>query len=474
MVELRQYQTDGIRKIFEAWDPQRSNLMNVLFQMPTGTGKTTVFAEIVRKAHAKNKHVLIVVHRTELVEQIAERLRAFDVSVGIISAAYEPDDEKEVQVATIQTLNRRKHPKAEIVIIDECHHSKAATYKQLWAIYPEARFLGVTATPVRINGEGFDDLYNTLISIGSLSSFIEHGYLVKIKHLVCSIPDVSKVKQRMKEYDIKMLKNVMLNNTLMANLVESYNKHAKGKKTIVFAVDIEHSQNIVERYLEAGIPAAHVDANTPKKERQSILEKFRSGEILVLSNVDIVSEGFDVPDCEAVQLARPTKSLVLYLQQVGRCMRPSKGKEFGLVLDNAGVWLEHGLSYIDREWALKGVDKTKKVTQGKLVTVDAEGVIREIHRPHEAEDLELLEMDEEIERLLHFESYLKGAINKDHKLISAVYKYSDYLLSRGLNYSDVEIDYCFKRIQKEGGQIKKGFWFIKKNEMAQELKRLVH
>src|SRR5215216_5340551 len=132
MVELRQYQTDGIRKIFEAWDPQRSNLKNVLFQMPTGTGKTTVFAEIVRKAHAKNKHVLIVVHRTELVEQIAERLKHFGVSVGIISADYVPDDEKEVQVATIQTLNRRKNPKAEIVIIDECHHSKAATYKELW------------------------------------------------------------------------------------------------------------------------------------------------------------------------------------------------------------------------------------------------------------------------------------------------------------------------------------------------------
>ena len=470
MVELRKYQTDGIRKIFEAWDPLRSNLKNVLFQMPTGTGKTTVFAEIVRKAHEKNKHVLIVVHRTELLEQIAERLQSFGVSVGIISADYTPEDEKEVQVATIQTLSRRKNPKAEIVIIDECHHSKAATYKALWTLYPEARFLGVTATPVRINGEGFDDLYNILISVGSLSYFIEHGYLVKMKHLVCSIPDISKVKQRMREYDMKMLKNVMLDNSLMANLVESYIKHAKGKKTIVFAVDIEHSQNIVERYLEAGIPAAHVDANTSKKERKSILEKFRTGEILVLSNVDIVSEGFDVPDCEAVQLARPTKSLVLYLQQVGRCMRPSEGKEFGIILDNAGVWLEHGLSSIDREWALKGIEKTKKYTQGKLVTVDAEGVIREIHRPHEAEDLELLEMDEEIEKLLHFESFLNVAIQKDHKLISAVFKYSDYLLSRGLNYSDVEIEYCFKRIQNAGGQIKKGFWFMKKNEMEKELK----
>jgi len=473
MIELRQYQTDGIRKIFEAWDPKRSNLMNVLFQMPTGTGKTTVFAEIVRKAHLKNKHVLIVVHRTELVEQIVERLKAFGVSVGIISADIKPEKDKEVQVATIQTLNRREPPEAEIVIIDECHHSKAATYKQLWSIYPNARFLGVTATPVRINGEGLDDLYNILVPIGSLSYFFEHGYLARVKHLVCGIPDVSKVKQRMKEYDLQMLKNVMLANNLMANLIDSYKRHASGKKTIVFAVDIEHSQSIVQRYLQAGIPSAHVDANTSKKERQTILEKFRSGEILVLSNIDIVSEGFDVPDCEVVQLARPTKSLVLYLQQVGRCMRPAKNKEFGLVLDNAGLWLEHGLSFIDREWTFKGVDKSKKSIRNidTMVATDEDGVIREIKRPVEAEGLELLEMNEELERLLIFESFISFAKQNHHKLISTIYKYSEYLTDRNLNYSDFEIDYCHKRLNKEGLSIKKGYWYHRKKEIEESYKK---
>lgn len=474
MIQLREYQTEGIRKIFEAWDPQRLNLKNILFQMPTGTGKTTVFAEIVRRAHLKNKHALIVVHRSELVEQIAERLSLFNVSVGIISSDIKPQAEKAVQVATIQTLSRRNYPKAEIVIIDECHHSKAETYKQLWSIYTEARFLGVTATPVRINGEGFNDLYDILIPVGSLSYFFEHGYLAKVKHLVCGIPDVSKVKQRMKEYDIEMLRNVMLDNSVMANLVDSYKKHASGKRAIVFAVDIEHSQCIVQRYLEAGIASAHVDAKTPKKERQSILERFKAGEILVLSNVDIVSEGFDVPDCEVVQLARPTKSLVLYLQQVGRCMRPAKGKEFGIVLDNAGLWLEHGLSYIDRDWSLEGVGSIKKKANGteKMIGADTAGVIREIKSPFEAEGLELLEISDEMERLLIFESFIKLAKQNSHKLISTVYRYSDYLISRKLNYSDIEIDYCYKRLLTEGAPIKKGYWYHKKREIEENYKKM--
>lgn len=467
MVKLRDYQTEGIRKIFEAWDPQRQNIKRILFQMPTGTGKTTVFAEIVRRAQWKNKHVLIVVHRSELVEQIADRLKSFGVLAGIITANIKPDTDREVQVATIQTLSRRNYPKAEIVIIDECHHSKADTYKQLWTIYPDARFLGVTATPVRIDGEGFNDLYDVLIPTGSLSYFFEHGYLARVKHLVCGIPDVSGVKERMKEYDVEMLRNVMLDNSVMANLVDSYKRHGLGKRAIVFAVDTEHSQTIVQRYQEAGIPSAHVDAKTPRKQRQGILEKFRSGEILVLSNVDIVSEGFDVPDCEVVQLARPTKSLVLYLQQVGRCMRPAKGKSFGIVLDNAGLWLEHGLSYVDREWALEGAGHGKKRSNGpqKIIVADVNGIIREVATPSEAEGLELLEINEELERLLIFESFIKLARQNGHKLISSVYRYSDYLLSKKLNYSEIEIDYCHKRLQTEGAPVKKGYWYHKKREI---------
>tara|TARA_R110002050_G_scaffold295749_2_gene454958 strand:- start:54 stop:1505 length:1452 start_codon:yes stop_codon:yes gene_type:complete len=460
-VQLRPYQRKGIQKIFDAWNPEKLNLMNVLFQMPTGAGKTTLFSEIVRKAHVKKKKVLIVVHRIELVEQIADRLSQFGVNAGVISAKLKYSPEHDVQVATIQTLSRREYPPADIVIIDECHHSKANTYKKLWDQYPTARFLGVTATPTRINGEGFDDLYDILIPLGTLSFFIENKYLVPIKHLVGSIPDLTAVKTRMKDYDIEMLRNVMLDNSLMANLVESYKKYVNGKKTIVFAVDVEHSKSIVERYQENGIRAAHLDAKTPKPERTSILDSFKKGEITILSNVDIVSEGFDVPDCEAVQLARPTKSLVLYLQQVGRCMRTSPNKEHGFVLDNAGLWLEHGLSYLDRDWTLEGKKKRKKstLTQINVIGLDEEGVIRQITKPIEAQGLELMELTEELERLLIFESFLRFAISKEHKLISAVYKYRDYLIEKGIEMSEVESKYCANRMKKQGVNYKKGFWY---------------
>ncbi|MEZ4721942.1 MAG: DEAD/DEAH box helicase [Flavobacteriales bacterium] len=469
MVELRPYQRAGIKKIFEAWNPEKKNLMNVLFQMPTGTGKTTVFSEIVRKADAKNRKTLIVVHRKELVDQIVERLAQFRVEAGVISGSLPTEPNKKVQVATIQTLSRRQYPEADIVIIDECHHSKAGTYKKLWDMYPNARFLGVTATPVRINGDGFDDLFDILIPLGTLSYFIENNFLVPIKHLVCSVPDLSSVKQKMRDYDLQMLRSVMLDNSLMANLVESYQKHIPDKKTIVFAVDVEHSKEIVRRYDEAGVRAAHIDANTPKSDREEILQQFKEGSIRVLSNVDIVSEGFDVPDCEAVQLARPTKSLVLYLQQVGRCMRPASGKNFGYVLDNAGLWLEHGLCYIDREWTLEGRKRKNISGKKKIAAIDNEGVLREVNIPAEVEGLELVELNEDQERLLIFESLLRYVISQEHKLLSAAYRYEEYLVEVEIVPSATELEYCHNRLQKLGNAPKKGFWYHFKNRVKERI-----
>ena len=230
MVTLRPYQTEGIRDIFDAWNPLTQNLMNVLFQMPTGTGKTTVFSEIVRRARLRHKQVLIVVHRKELVEQIAERLAHFQVDAGIISGSIKPDKDKAVQVATIQTLSKRDYPDADIVIIDECHHAKAETYKKLWDIYPDARFLGVTATPIRMNGEGFSDLFDILINSGKLSDFIKKNYLVKVRHIVGISPDLSEVKVKMNDYVQNELGEIMQNEQLMADLVDSYQREAARKK----------------------------------------------------------------------------------------------------------------------------------------------------------------------------------------------------------------------------------------------------
>lgn len=455
-IELRPYQIQGMRDIFAAW---RNGERNVLFQMHTGTGKTTLFSEIVKRGAAKGRRILLVVHRIELVEQIVDRLRLFDIDPGVILAGMKPESEKLVQVASIQTLNRRRFPPADLVIIDEAHHATATSYLKLWDIYPEAHFLGVTATPVRFNGDGFQDLFDVLICSESLKYFVDNKFLVPIRHFVCSTPDLSGVEKLYGDYNKKQLKSAVMKQKIMADLVESYQKYAPGKKMILFAVDIDHSISIMQRFIDVGIPSAHIDAETPRDLRREVLNRFKSGEIRVLCNVNIVSEGFDVPDCEVVQLARPTRSLALYIQQVGRCMRPAPGKEAGIVLDNAGCWLEHGLSNRERHWVLKGRRKTMR-DEGDLpeaVLMDDQGFIRGIpSAPEECEGLELVEMDGDMGKLLIFEIFYAMAIGKEHKPIAAYFKYLDHLKHYHLEITKSEIEYCKKRM---GEDVSDGFWY---------------
>jgi DNA repair protein RadD len=470
MSGLRPYQNEGIQKIFNSW---RSGVRSVLFQMPTGTGKTVLFSEIVRRGYKADKKILIVVHRKELVDQITDKLRSVDVDLGEIIAGKNADYSKIIQVASIQTLSRRQHPDANLIIIDECHHSKAETYKKLWEIYPQAKFLGVTATPTRLSGDGFNDLFDELIESPPVSFFIENKFLVPIKQLVCSHPNLADVKKRQGDYVPAQLSSIMLNAGLMSNLIESYINHARGKSTIVFAVDVEHSTSIAERYNEAGVKAAHIDASTTKTERDSILSQFKQKKIQVVSNVEIITEGFDFPECEAVQLARPTKSLALYLQMVGRVMRPAKGKEVGYVLDNAGLWLEHGLATIDRTWSLTSAKKKANTNSGEIA-MDEDGAVREVnrYRPHEVEGLELIQLTVELERLLSFEHYLRDAKSNNYKMLYAYNKYLELLKLQKAQVSSYELDYIKKRFSKSKKDFtpdkhcNSGFWFHEEKRLG--------
>lgn len=395
-VRLRDYQINGIEDIMKGLIDNKS----VLFQMPTGTGKTTLFCEIVKKFTTElysNKKVLIITHRKELVVQVIDRLGTdFHLTAGVISSNFIGNQSSPIQVASIQTLVRRDEHQKDIfslVIIDEAHHALASTYRQLWNFYPSSKFLGVTATPIRTNGEGFHDLFDKLITTASIKWFIKNDYLSDQRYFASHTPDVSNISIRAGDYDETELSEVMLDNTVMADLVQSYIDFAIDKKMIVFAVNRAHCSKIAEKFNSNGFAAKAIDTFTPTDERKKIVDDFRNNKFKILCNVNIFTEGFDCPDVDAVQLARPTKSLTLFLQQVGRCMRPHQNKQYGIVLDNAGLWKEHGLPKMDRNWSLNGMDKNICPSQKEIIGIK-EISTKENNEPQESKGIRLVEFGE--------------------------------------------------------------------------------
>ena len=396
-VRLRDYQINGIDDIVNAWKDCKS----VLFQMPTGTGKTTLFCEIVRKFTTElypDKKVLIITHRKELVEQAFNRLVSdFHLTSGIISSNFIGIQSSPIQVASIQTLVRRDEHQKDIfslVIIDEAHHALASTYRKLWDFYPSSKFLGVTATPIRTNGEGFQDLFDKLITTDSIKWFIKNNHLSDIRYFASHTPDVSNIKIKAGDYDETELSEIMQDNTVMADLVQSYKDFALDKKIIVFAVNRAHCAKIVEKFNSSDFTAKSIDTYTPTDERKSIVSDFRNNKFKILCNVNIFTEGFDCPDVDAVQLARPTKSLTLFMQQVGRCMRPHQNKQYGIVLDNAGLWKEHSLPKMERNWSLSGTDKNICPSQKDIIGIKENISTKENNEPQESKGIRLVEVGE--------------------------------------------------------------------------------
>lgn len=430
-VRLRDYQINGIDEIINAWTDCRS----VLFQMPTGTGKTTLFCEIVRKFTRElhpDKKVLIITHRKELVEQAFNRLvNDFHLVAGIISSNFISNHSAQIQVASIQTLVKRaEHQKDlfSLIIIDEAHHALASTYRQLWNYYPSGKFLGVTATPTRTNGQGFQDLFEKLVVSNSIKWFIKNNHLSDTRYYANHTPDVSNITIKAGDYDETELSEIMQDNSVMADLVQSYKDFADEKKIIVFAVNRAHCNKIVEKYNSCGYSAKSIDTYTSTDERRAIVEDFRNNKFKILCNVNIFTEGFDCPDVDAVQLARPTKSLTLFLQQVGRCMRPHKNKSYGIVLDNAGLWKEHGLPKMDREWNLNGHDRSICPTQKEIIGIP-ETSRGENSEPQESKSLRLVEVGElDIDTLTKTISYNKIEENLIDNKIQTMSERIDFLI----------------------------------------------
>lgn len=368
MPELRPYQIEVIQRCRDAF---ASGIRRILLVAPTGAGKTVLSAEMVRTAQEKNRRVLFLVHRRELLGQAANKLHAIGIDAGTIAAGFEPRPSQTVQVASISTLHARamrsarmQLPPADLVVVDEAHHSAAKTWRDIVNSYPDAALVGLTATPCRGDGRGLGSIFETMVECPGVSDLVKLGYLTGTRVYAPGAPDLSGVKITAGDYNEKALALVMNQDELVGDVVLHWQRHAEGRKTLVYAVDVAHSMHIRDEFCQAGIAAGHIDGTTPAEERDSILSQLRRGSLDVVSNCQVLTEGFDCPDVGCVILARPTKSFGMYRQIVGRGLRPSPEKPDNLciVIDHSGATLEHGFVDEPVEWSLKEDTKAASKT----------------------------------------------------------------------------------------------------------------
>ena len=346
-IKLFDYQEDMKERIEKALRLHRS----VMAQMPTGTGKTYLLTAVIDSFVSNNpkEKVWIVAHRRELVSQIDETVRKFHS----YSASNTFSLLSSVKAMSIQWLIRHYDEIEEepgMIVIDEAHHALAKTYKEMWERFPNAKFLGLTATPCRLNGKGFTDLFDVLVQSWGVPEFISKGRLatydfvsIKLDGVTQRLIDSLQKRGADGDYQNKEMDMLLNKKPSIERLYRSLEEFGKDRKGIVYAINISHAQKITKLYQEHGLKAIAIDSKTPVTERQQDIEAFKKGDIQVLVNVDIFSEGFDCPDVEFVQLARPTLSLAKYLQMVGRGLRIAKGKKNCVIIDNVGLYRVFGL-----------------------------------------------------------------------------------------------------------------------------------
>ena len=390
-VTLRDYQQTAKEHIFSNWD----YVDNILYQMPTGTGKTRLYTSIIRDIniwglqHGQRLKILIIAHRSELIEQSSRSLNKYHIKHGVWAGTMKEKRNLSlpIQVASIQTIMHSANQTLvqdldfDFIIIDEAHHAVANSYTKLWDFCPNSKKLGVTATPWRMNNGGFKHIFDIFIPSMSIKEYIDKGWLASYQYY--SIPHKSEIQQRINsitefdlegDYKTSALVSAMDNNQIRSLLYDSYDKLAKGKKGIIYSISRVHSEHICRQYRRHGVAIENIDSETPAKTRENIIKRFKEGKLDIIVNVDIFSEGFDCPDIEFIQLARPTKSLVKYLQKVGRGLRKNGDKRC-IILDNVGMYYRFGLPDIDRDWTNHFIgdeshSSTNKTTIADISTIN--------------------------------------------------------------------------------------------------------
>lgn len=340
-MELREYQLDLISRFFKALD---NGYKAPCIVLPCGGGKSVILAEIAKRYTDDMKSVLFLVHRKELCGQIFSTFVKHGVRMDFC------------KIAMVQTLTRhiKSIPKPDLIITDENHHSLAKSYKRIYEHFKDVPRIGVTATPERIDGSGLEDVNDILIEGVTAKWLIENNYLAPYDYYAPTV-DMPKFHTRNGDFIQSEVAGYFdkNQNKIYGDVIKHYRKLANNKQAVCYLPTVEFSKQTAEKFSENGIPSAHIDGGTPKADRDSIISDFRSGKIKILCNVDIVSEGFDVPDCECVILLRPTKSLILYIQQSMRCMRYKPDKR-AIIIDHVNNIKRFGFPDRDRHWLLKG------------------------------------------------------------------------------------------------------------------------
>ncbi|MBC2732809.1 MAG: DEAD/DEAH box helicase [Desulfobacteraceae bacterium] len=363
-IQLRDYQLDIVKRARRSVYFGRRRLLIVL---PTGGGKTIVAVKICAGAIEKGNTVLFLVHRRELAYQARERFEAFGLGheVGLIMAGEKSNLGRPIQIATIQTYIRRialDDPqfnvwfhRASVVVVDEAHHAIAPSYTSVLDLYMDkAVVLGLTATPCRSDGRGLGELYEEIVQGAGIVELTREGYLVPMVYYAPHRPELQKIKIVAGDYDKKQLGAVMDRPKLVGDIFENWARIAPERQTIVFATNVKHSRNIQEVFKRRSVAVEHLDAHTPKDERAATLGRLRRGETQVITNVGILTEGFDYPGASCIVIARPTKSWGLYLQMAGRGLRTYPGKTDCILIDHSGCIANHGFIDDPVAWTLNG------------------------------------------------------------------------------------------------------------------------
>ena len=345
---LRDYQIEIINKTKKSF---ASGKKRPCIVAPCGSGKTIIASELTKKTTNKNNSVIFLVHRRELCEQTEEAFKKYGVNMDLCT------------VGMVQTLTKRQLADPKLIIIDENHHVYAKSYTNILDRFPNAYVIGLTATPVRLNGDGLGRINDDLIIGPTVSELIEQNYLAPFKYYSHVSAETSKLQVKRGEFIADEVNRIMGQEFIFGNAVENYKKY-NCKKSIVYCSSIKNSMATAEAFNKSWIPAVHVGGETPKKQREKIMKDFRSGKILALCNVDLVSEGFDVPDCDSCILLRPTMSLTLHIQQSMRPMRYMPNKT-AIIIDQVENYKRHGLPDTPREWSLdakkKQIDNEEKI-----------------------------------------------------------------------------------------------------------------